>query len=141
MSVSVVRNYFKSRITDEVSSAVEHTDAFSIENMHVSARDKMFHIIYQNDSNIETHGDRITDNISVTINMLFKGYRDTQATFDSTSDTVHNIKRRASKISNYTNGIKRVVCDSISINPSDDSNDNILLVTMEFSVRMDFNTI
>ena len=72
MSVSVVRNYFKSRITDEVSSAVEHTDAFSIENMHVSARDKMFHIIYQNDSNIETHGDRITDNISVTINMLFK---------------------------------------------------------------------
>lgn len=141
MSIKVVRDYFKSRITDEVSGAVEHTDAFSIENMHVNARDKIYHIIYQNSSNIETHGDRITDNISVTINMAFKGYRDTQATFDSTSDTVHNIKRRASKISNYTSGIKRVVCDSISINPSDDSNDNILLVTMEFSVRMDFNTI
>jgi len=141
MSISVVRDYFKDQITEEVADAVEHKDAFNIENMHVNARDKMYHIIYQNSSNIETHGDRITDNISVTINMLFKGYRDTQAAFDTTSDTVHNIKRRASKISNYTDGIKRVVCDSISINPSDDSNDNILLVTMEFSVRMDFNTI
>ena len=141
MSISVVRDYFKDQITDEVAAAVEHTDAFNIENMHTNARDKMYHIIYQNDSNIETHSDRITDNISVTISMVFKGYRDTQAAFDSTSDTVHNIKRRASKISNYTSGIKRVVCDSISINPSDDSNDNILLVTMQFSVRMDFNTI
>ena len=73
--------------------------------------------------------------------MLFKGYRDTQSTFDSTSNTAHNIKRRASKISNYTDGIKRVVCDSISIEPSDESNDNILLVTMNYSVRMSFNTI
>ena len=141
MSISVVRDYFKDQIKDEVAAAVEHTDAFNIENMHTNARDKMYHIIYQNDSNIETHGDRITDNISVTISMVFKGYRDTQASFDSTSDTVHNIKRRASKISNYTSGIKRVVCDSINITPADDSNDNILLVTMEFSVRMDFNTI
>lgn len=141
MSISVVRDYFKDQIKEEVAAAVEHTDAFNIENMHTNARDKMYHIIYQNDSNIETHGDRITDNISVTISMVFKGYRDTQAAFDSTSDTVHNIKRRASKISNYTSGIKRVVCDSINITPADDSNDNILLVTMEFSVRMDFNTI
>ena len=141
MSISVVRDYFKDQIKEEVAAAVEHTDAFNIENMHTNARDKMYHIIYQNNSNIETHGDRITDNISVTISMVFKGYRDTQAAFDSTSDTVHNIKRRASKISNYTSGIKRVVCDSINITPADDSNDNILLVTMEFSVRMDFNTI
>lgn len=141
MSISSVRSYFKSRITDEVSSAVEHTDAFNIENISLTGRDKIYHIIYQNNSNLETHGNRIADNVSVTINMVFKGYRDTQSTFDSTSDTVHNIKRRASKISNYTSNIKRVVCDSISINPSDDSNDNVLLVTMEFSVRMDFNTI
>ena len=141
MSLSSVRAYFKSRVTDEVSSAVEHKDAFNIENMHTNARDKMYHIIYQNSSNVETHGDRVTDNVSVTLSMVFKGYRDTQAAFDSTTDTVHNIKLRASKISNYTSGIKRVVCDSINITPVDDSNDNILLATMEFSVRMDFTTI
>lgn len=141
MSISSVRSYFKSRILDEVSTAVEHKDAFETENMHINARDKMYHIIYQNNSNIETDGDRITDNVSVTITMAFKGYRNTQSAFDSTSDTVHNIKRRASKISNYPSNIKRVVCDSIDITPADDSNDNINLVTMEFSVRMDFNTI
>ena len=141
MSLSSVRAYFKSRVTDEVSNAVEHKDAFNIENMHTNARDKMYHIIYQNSSNVETHGDRVTDNVSVTLSMVFKGYRDTQAAFDSTSDTVHNIKLRASKISNYTGGIKRVVCDSINITPVDDSNDNILLATLEFNVRMDSNTI
>ena len=141
MSLSDVRAYFKDQIREEIPTAVEHKDAFNIDNMIVSSRDKTYHIIYQNDSNIETHGDRITDNISVTITMLFKGYRDTQSAFDSTSDTVHNIKLRASKIANYTNGIKRVVCDNILIEPADDSNDNILQVTMQYSVRMDFNVI
>ena len=141
MSISIVRSYFKSRITDEVSSAVEHKDAFNLENMHTAARDKMFHIVYQNSGNLETNGDLISDSISVTITMLFKGFRDTQATFDSTYDTVHNIKRRASKISNYSTGIKRVVCDSIRIEPMDESNDSVMLVTMDFNLRMDFNTI
>lgn len=141
MSLSDVRAYFKDRIRDEVPTAVEHKDAFNIENMFVNARDKTYHIIYQNDSNLDTNGDLITDNISVTITMLFKGYKNTQSAFDSTSDTVHNIKLRASKIANYTNGIKRVVCDNILIEPADDSNDNILQVTMNFSVRMDNNTI
>lgn len=141
MSLSDVRAYFKDRIRDEVPTAVEHKDAFNIENMFINARDKTYHIIYQNDSNLDTNGDLITDNISVTITMLFKGYKNTQSAFDSTSDTVHNIKLRASKIANYTNGIKRVVCDNILIEPADDSNDNILQVTMNFSVRMDNNTI
>ena len=117
MSISNVRSYFKSRIKDEIPTAVEHKDAFNIENMIVSSRDKMYHIVYQNDSNLDTNGDLVTDNISVTITMLFKGYKNTQATFDSTSNTVHNIKLRASKIANYTNGIKRVVCDNILIEP------------------------
>ena len=141
MNISDVRTYFKSRITDEVSTAVEHKDAFNLENMHTAARDKMYHIIYQNSSNIDTHGDRITDNISVTITMLFKGFRDTQLTFDNTYNTVHNIKRRSSNIANYTTGIKRVVCDSINIEPMDDSNDSVMLVTMDFSLIMDSNTL
>ena len=141
MSVSAVRSYFKDQIREEVSTAVEHTDALNIDNMHVSARDKMYHIVYQNNSNITTDGDHIADNISVTITMLFKGYRNTQSAFDSTYDTVHNIKRHACNITNFTNGIKRVVCDSIEVTESDDSNDNLLQAVLEFSVRMDFTTL
>ena len=141
MSISNVRSYFKNRIKAEIPTAVEHKAAFNLDNMLVSSRDKMYPIVYQNDSNVDTNGDLVTDNISVTITMLFKGYKNTQATFDSTSNTVHNIKLRASKIANYTNGIKRVVCDNILIEPADESNDNILQVTMQYSVRMDFNVI
>lgn len=141
MSISNVRSYFKTHITGEVSAAVEHKDALNIDNMHVSSRDKMYHIVYQNSSNITTDGEHIADNISVTVTMLFKGYRNVQSAFDSTYNTVHNIKRRACKIANFTNGIKQVVCDSINVQESDASNDNILEAVLEFSVRMDFTTL
>lgn len=141
MSISVIRSYFKDRITDEISTAVEHKDAINVENMHINARDKMFHIIYQNTDNITTDGEHIADTISVTITMLFKGYRNVQSTFDNTYNSIHNIKRRACKISNFTNGIKRVVCDSIELVESDISNDNILEATLSFTCRMDFTTL
>lgn len=141
MSVSDVRSYFKDRITDEISSAVEHKDAFNLENMYINSRDKVYHIAYQNSDNITTDGEHIADNIAVTVTILFKGYRNVQKTFDDAYDSVHNIKRRASKISNFTNGIKRVVCDNINLVESDESNDNIIEATLNFSVRMDFTTL
>tara|TARA_Y100001972_G_C7611003_1_gene306291 strand:+ start:755 stop:1180 length:426 start_codon:yes stop_codon:yes gene_type:complete len=141
MSISAIRAYFKSRIQEEIPRAFEHKDAINIENMPVSARDKTFHISYQNSSNITTDGDHIADNISVTVTLLFKGFRDVQSTFDSSSDTCHRIKRRACNIANFTNGIKRVTCDNITITESDDTNDNFLECRLEFSIRMDFTTL
>ena len=118
MSISIVRSYFKSRVLDEIPQAVEHKDLFDLDNIQ-NSKDKVYHITYQNTGNIETHGDRITDSVSVSLSILFKAYRNVQSVFDTTSDSAHNIKRRASKISNYSNGIKRVVCNSINISPLD----------------------
>ena len=140
MAISDVRTYLKNRITDENSSFYEHTDGFNAENVPTNIKTRSFFIEYQNPSNLSTEGDLIHDQVTATVRLFFKGYRTVQQSIDSAMDTCHNIKLRASKISNYTATIKRCTCNSVTIEPGE-SNDNNMIVTMEFDIEMFFNTI
>lgn len=141
MALSDVRAYFRDRLLEQVSDAVEHKDAISFDNTSVNIKNKTFFIEYQNNTNIETHGDRVTDEVQVTVVFLYKAYRYTQESFDELSDIMHDYKLRCSNIARYENGIKRVVGTSILIEEIDESNDNILQCTNEFTVRYDNNVI
>lgn len=141
MSISQVRTYFKNRLLEQVPDAVEHDDALNDENTAVQLRDKTFFIDYNNSSNIETHGDRVTDLIDVNVVFFSKAYRYTQETYDEISDLLHNYKLRCSNISRYTGGIKSVRGNSINIEALDETNDNILKCTLAFSVRLDNDVI
>ena len=140
MSISVVRSYLKSRITDENSSFYEHTDGFNAENVPTGIKTRAFFIEYQNPSNLSTEGDLIHDQVTATVKLFFKGYRSVKDSIDTAMNTGHNIKRRASKISNYSSTIKRCTCNSVTIEPVD-SNDNNMIVTLEFDIEMFFNVI
>ena len=140
MAISDVRTYLKNRITDENSSFYEHTDGFNAENVPTNIKTRSFFIEYQQPSNLSTEGDLIHDQVTATVRLFFKGYRTVQQSIDSAMDTCHNIKLRASKISNYTATIKRCTCNSVTIEPVE-SNDNNMIVTMEFDIEMFFNTI
>ena len=141
MSISQVRTYFKDRLLEQVTDAVEHTDALNVENTAIQLKNKTFFIEYNNTNNIETHGDRVTDNIDVTVVFFYKAYRYTQEYYDELADLMHNYKLRCSNISRYENGIKRVVGDGINIEELDESNDNILKCTCSFQVRLDNDVI
>ena len=140
MSISVVRSYLKSRITDENSSFYEHVDGFNANNVPTNIKTRSYFIEYQNPSNLSTEGDLIHDQVTATVRLFFKGYRSVKDSIDSSMDTCHNIKRRASKISNYSSTIKRVTCNSVTIEPVE-SNDNNMIVTMEFDIEMYFDVI
>ena len=140
MALSSVRTYFKDRLLEAVPDAVEHTDV-SLENTAVNLKNKTFFIEYQNNANLETHGNRVTDEVEVNVTFLYKAYRYTQESFDDVSDLMHDYKLRCSNISRYENGIKRVVGNSILIEEIDTTNDNILKCTLNFSVRYDNNVI
>ena len=140
MAISDVRTYLKNRITDENSCFYEHTDGFNAENVPTNIKTRSFFIEYQNPSNLSTEGALIHDQVTATVRLFFKGYRTVQQSIDSAMDTCHNIKLRASKISNYTATIKRCTCNSVTIEPVE-SNDNNMIVTMEFDIEMFFNTI
>ena len=138
--ISQVRDYFKSRIIEEMPKAKEHTDAYNVENIGLLKSKEVFFITYSNDSNITTDGDLVTDSITVDVTLMIKGYKDVKTEFDNAMDKAHNIKRRASNISNYEDGIIYVVGGSISAtNP--DTNDNIIMVEMSFNVTMNFAVI
>ena len=140
MSISVVRSYLKSRITDENSSFYEHVDGFNANNVPTNIKTRSYFIEYQNPSNLSTEGDLIHDQVTATVRLFFKGYRSVKDSIDSSMDTCHNIKRRAIKISNYSSTIKRVTCNSVTIEPVE-SNDNNMIVTMEFDIEMYFDVI
>ena len=140
MAISSVRSYLKSRITDENSSFYEHTYRFSTDNIHTGIKTKSYYIEYQQPSNISTEGDLIQDQVTATVRLFFKGYRTVQQSIDSAMDTCHNIKRRASKISNYTSDIKRCTCSSVIVEPVE-GNDNNIVVTMQFEFECFYNVI
>ena len=140
MAISDVRTYLKNRITDENSSFYEHTDGFNAENVPTNIKTRSFFIEYQQPSNLSTEGDVVHDQVAATVKLFFKGYRSVKESLDNAMDTCHNIKLRASKISNYTASIKRCTCNSVTIEPVD-SNDNNMIVTMEFDIEMFFNVI
>ena len=140
MAISDVRTYLKNRITDENSSFYEHDDGFNADNVPTGIKTRSFFIEYQQPSNLSTEGDLIHDQVTATVRLFFKGYRSVKDSIDSSMDTCHNIKRRASKISNYSSTIKRVTCNSVTIEPVE-SNDNNMIVTMEFDIEMYFDVI
>ena len=134
--ISDVRAYFKSRVTEELSKAIEHEDAFNLENIALRNGQEKYHIAIGSIGNIETHGDRVTDSIEVELSLVKKGYLKTQDNFFDFIDSLQNIKLRASNQRNYNSGIKLVVCNSITVDGLD-TNDNIFQATLSFSVRMD----
>ena len=140
MAISDVRTYLKSRITDENSSFYEHLDGFNANNIPTNIKTRSFFIEFQNPSNLSTEGDLIHDQITATVKLFFKGYRSVRDSIDSSMNTCHNIKRRASNMSNYSSSIKRCTCDSVTIEPVE-SNDNNMIVTMSFDIEMYFDVI
>lgn len=134
--ISNLRAYFKSRVKQELSKAIEHEDAFNLENIALRNGQEKFHIAINSIQNTDTHGDRVTDSIEVELSLVKKGYLKTQDNFFNFLDSLQNIKLRASNQRNYNNGIKLVVCNSITVDGLD-TNDNIFQATLSFSVRMD----
>ena len=138
--ISVVRSYLKNQLLQEFTTASEHKDAFNDENIPMLKSGVKYFIEYSNSSNNITEGRVVDDEISATVKIFVKGFRDVQKAYDENMDKAHNFKLRASNIDNFENGIKYVTCDSIE--PIEvESNDNIIVIEMAFSIRMIFAVI
>ena len=137
--ISDTRSYLKSRLLEEFTTASEHKDAFNENNVPLLKRGVKFFIEYSNTSGT-TDGRTVDDTVSATVKIFVKGFRDVQKALDDNMDKAHNFKLRASNIDNYTNGIKYVTCDNIE--PIEvETNDNIIIIEMAFTIRMLFAVI
>lgn len=134
MSWSVVLPLFKT--TMNALGYTEHTDAFNFENIAASRLDKGYHLsvgsiagVGQNQSDIET-------NIPVTVRFFKKGFRDPAGARDSAitlaETIVTTLLAPAKRVG--TSGIKNILFNSATPDPLAESNDNTILMTLEFTV-------
>jgi len=142
MSFSTVRDYFRTQLLALDSDFREHKDAFTISTVAKNTFNKSFHIFITNPNNVETSSCRINDNISVTVQLLFKGGRTSklQASLDTALDLGHDYKLKASNINNFPVTIKQVIGNSVIPSPLE-TNDNSIIITVEFTTLGVFSVI
>lgn len=139
MKLSQVRDYFRARILEVDTDFKEHRDGFNRDNVPRAAFNKGFHVLPGTLVSDATDMLHLDDNLSVSVQLFFKGFRDVQSAMDEALDKAHDIRLQAIKHAKAMVGqnIKNVICNSIGAEPLD-SNDNAILVTLEFSVRLIF---
>lgn len=136
MSWTLVRPYFNAIM--ESAGFDEWPDGFATDNIPSNILDRAFHVQIgpitgtgQNQSAQETES-------TVTIRMYFKGFRDPQSAIDTAIEQTETVMKECVKPSNRTAtpGIKNVVFNESNIDPIDASNDNAVVVTTSYSVRV-----
>ena len=132
MSVTSVRPFYKNRL--EILGFTQWSDGFNFENIPSTILDKAFHIQVNSTAGgvISPHVQNI--NMPVTIRVFRKGFRDVSAGIDSALADVESIICDILAPSvRLGSAIKNVVLDDFSVNPLADSNDNAIMLELNFT--------
>lgn len=140
MSLTDVRSYFRTRMTG--LGHKEWTDAFNFENIPESIQDRSFHMETGLISGNSQNQTVLDTSFSMTLRLFLKGYRTPADAIDS------GVSFGQSAICdiinpNNANGvnIKDIQFISMQVLPRDGSNDNTVIVQMEFSARIFLETV
>jgi hypothetical protein len=136
MTLGGVRAFFRSRM--DGLGYREWTDGFNVENMPSTILDKMYHLevgaIKSGPANQMHH---IFD-YPITVRVVFKGFRDPSSAIDLSLDAgqeiLDDILSPAQRL--QTDGLKDIRPVNISVSPLADSNDNTVVIELEFSALM-----
>lgn len=139
--ISDARDYFKARIAELPGRKFrEHKDAFNRDNIPKSTFDRSYHITLQNSANINTEGCLVDDTVVAQVEFFFKGFRTPQDAYDAGIDIGHELKLRSVNPAKWSGSIKRVVGDSVVVEPVL-TNDNEIIVQCTFTLRMMFSAL
>jgi hypothetical protein len=141
MSYSKVRSYLKQQIALENSKLEEHLDAFNVDNIPQTKIDKTYHINFGNIST--THDDNwIEDSMSATITIFKRGFSEPTKALDAIMDTANCIRLRViDPKALMTDNILSAEILSVTPEPIDGSNDNTIKVSIEFNIRLTYQTL
>ncbi len=132
MSVTLVVPLFRTRM--DGLGYREHTDGFNIENIPSTIIDKSYHIevITGTGGVINQHVQGV--DMPITLRVFREGFRDPAAMRDEMlGDMQSIICDILTPAVRLTSGIKNIVFDSFSLLPLDDSNDNSIILEMNFT--------
>jgi hypothetical protein len=134
MSLTTVKSYFKTRCL-AVPGFREHKDAFNWRNIASSGLNKAFHITIGQTTARKIHQPNcIESETDVAVRLFFKGYRDPAAGIDTAiQESELLIKSCAAVAQSHGTSIKNVTFNSMQVEPFDESNDNSIISTLNFT--------
>lgn len=140
--VNEIKNYIRQQLTATDSDFKEHTDAFNFENIAESLLNKRYFMSYE--INTVENGQNMEETANISLQIFFKGYKTPLETLDESMELVNTFRLNllrfidiASYNSTLSGDFKILGIDSVSQSnsPLDESNDNSLIITVEFNVR------
>ena len=137
MSMSSVLPYFRTRM--ESLGYVEHRDAFDFENIPENILDKAYHLTLSPVDFIDANQTMHQISFPVVVRAFFKGYSndDSTSTLDDVIVETELIYADILSLANRLGiDIKNVTPGGFVINPVSDSNQNDLVLEMEFTAQL-----
>ena len=132
MSMTALRAYFKNRC--EVLGYREHKEAFSTESLPLTIIDRSYMVEVGTFRVEQMSAGDIEMSCPATVKVFFKGFRDHAAGMDSAIlESEKIIKECLRPSSRLTSQVKNVSLEGVSFEPMVDSNDNVILVNLNFS--------
>lgn len=130
------KNYFHSILN--ANGFKEWKDGFNRDNIPKSTLDKSYFMSYS--INTVENGITMEDNINVTLETFFKGYRDPQTAIDNAMELMNTVRLEIldpETIASFVD-VNLLGIDSVSQTPTplNTSNDNSIIITTEFNVRL-----
>lgn len=133
MSLTNIKTLFRTRL--EGQSFEEWQDAFNFENIPNSIVDKAFHIQIGGVTGDFLNGENQSLVTDVIIRMFFKGFRSPAEGIDTAIEDGENvILDICDPTVRLGTNIKNVKFLDMSLEPFEDTNDNLILVTQNYQV-------
>lgn len=140
MNLSQARTYIKNQIALHDSSLKEWKDTFNRDNVPSSMVDNHYHISFGSLTSAQREN-YVEDNWTTVVTIWKRGFTNPVNAFDAIMDTANCI--RMSIIQPEADTLENILSvESVSIEPEpiDDTNDNIIMVSLEFNMRLIFYT-
>jgi hypothetical protein len=141
MSFSSIKPYFRERL-QAVGYSKEHLDAVNLLNVPAVLIDRTFHILVSGSSGISATQSDQTIEANVVVSVFFAGWNNEIQAIDDATTEAENILKSCVKISERVTGndtLRNVSFISHAVSPVDGSNDNIMVLTLEFNALCVFN--
>jgi hypothetical protein len=141
MSFSSIKPYFRGRL-QAVGYTNEHLDAVNLLNVPAVSIDRTFHILVSGSSGISANQSDQTIEANVVVSVFFAGWSNELQAIDDATLAAETILKSCVKISERVTGIdelRNISFISHSVSPVDGSNDNIMVLTLEFNALCVFN--
>lgn len=136
MSISLIKPYFTQQLN--ALGLTEWTDAFGDDNLPSTVVDRSYHQRVVTVNGTSVNQETLEYLINHELKIYFKSFNDTDLGIDNALIESESVIVKCCNLPDYsTAGLKGVFLDSMDVSPFDNEvNDNLMVATIQFSVRV-----